>query len=36
MNPHAHMRSLPPGPLKGPFVALGAPTHLETALRRVA
>ena len=35
MNPQAHIRSLPPGPCKGPFVALGA-AFLEQILREAA
>ena len=31
MDPHAHIRSLPPGAYKGPFVALGAQASFGAA-----
>ena len=36
MNPQAHIRSLPPGTHRGPFVAPGALTSFEAALQEVA
>jgi hypothetical protein len=36
MTPHTHVRSLPPGPCKGPYVARGGRACLETALREAA
>jgi hypothetical protein len=36
MNPHAHIRSLPPGPVRGPFGALGAYASFEAALQEAS
>jgi len=36
MTPHSHLRSLPPGASKGPFVAHGGLASLETARREAA
>jgi hypothetical protein len=36
MTPQAHIRSLPSGTWKGPFVAQWGLTSLETARREVA
>ena len=33
MTPHAHMRSLPPGPVRGRFAAQGGLASLEAAPR---
>jgi hypothetical protein len=36
MSPHAHIRSLPPGTWKVPFVALGAFASFEAARQEAA
>jgi hypothetical protein len=36
MTPHAHVRSLPQGPVGGPFVAQGGHASLEAALREAS